>query len=87
MDKLPEGIMAAPAEVIEKKALSLPREDKTRLIMHLLESIDERPGAEPRQVEDAWLTEANRRYQAYLRGEELAIPAEDVFSDLRADDH
>lgn len=55
--------------------------------MHLLESIEERPDADPRQVEHAWLTEANRRYQAYLRGEEQAIPAEDVFSDLRTDDN
>jgi putative addiction module component (TIGR02574 family) len=78
--------MSTPAEAVEKKALSLPREDRTRLVMHLLESIEERPHADPQQVEHAWLAEANRRYQAYLRGEEQAIPAEDVFSELRADD-
>jgi hypothetical protein len=54
--------------------------------MHLLESIEERPNADPREVESAWLNEANRRYQDYLRGEEQAIPAEEVFSDLRTDD-
>lgn len=54
--------------------------------MHLLESIDERPDTDPRQMEQAWLNEANRRYQAYLRGEEQAILAEDAFSDLRKDD-
>jgi putative addiction module component (TIGR02574 family) len=78
--------MSTSAEAVEKKALSLPREDRTRLVMHLLESIEERPHADPRQVERAWLAEANRRYQAYLRGEEQSIPAEDVFSELRADD-
>lgn len=81
-----EGIMATSSEVIETEALSLPREDRTRLIVHLLESIEERPSADPQQVERAWLAEANRRYQAYLRGEEQAIPAEDVFSELQADD-
>lgn len=78
--------MAISAEVVETEALSLPREDRTRLVVHLLESIEERPGSDPRQVEQAWLAEANRRYQAYLHGEEQAIPAEDVFTDLQADD-
>jgi len=78
--------MTTSAEVIETEALSLPIEDRTRLVVHLLESIEERPDVDPRQVEHAWLTEANRRYQAYLRGEEQAIPAEDVLSDLRTDD-
>ncbi|MCH8538959.1 MAG: addiction module protein [Alkalimonas sp.] len=79
--------MALSAEALETEALSLPREDKTRLIVHLLESIEERPNSDPRQVEQAWVAEASRRYQAYSRGEEQAIPAEDVFTDLRADDH
>lgn len=78
--------MAISAETVETEALSLPREDRARLVMHLLESIEERPDSDPSQVEQAWLAEANRRYKAYLRGEEQAIPAEDVFTDLRADD-
>lgn len=78
--------MTISAELIETEALSLPRQDRTRLVIHLLESIEDRPGLDPLQVEQAWLTEANQRYQAYLRGEEQAIPAEDVFTDLRADD-
>ncbi|WP_082829713.1 addiction module protein [Ectothiorhodospira sp. BSL-9] len=78
--------MAISAEIVEAEALSLPREDRTRLVVHLLESIEGRPGSDPRQVEQAWLAEASRRYQAYLRGEEQAIPAEDVFTDLQADD-
>lgn len=79
--------MTHPAEAIESEALSLPLEDRTRLVVRLLESIESRPSTDPRQVERAWLAEAHRRYQAYLRGEEQAIPAEDVFSELRADDH
>lgn len=78
--------MTTAAEAIETEALSLPREDRERLVLHLLESIEERPDADPGQVEHAWLTEANRRYKAYLRGDEQAIPAEEVFSNLRTDD-
>jgi len=57
--------MTASIQHIEKKALSLPREARTRLAIHLLESIEERPNMDPRQVELAWLAEANRRFQAY----------------------
>ena len=82
--------MSTSAETIEAEALSLPLGDRTRLLMHLLasieESIEERPDLDPRQVELAWLAEADRRYQSYLRGKESTIPAEAVFSDLRADD-
>lgn len=78
--------MTTSTEIIELEALSLPREDRARLAMHLLESIEERPDSDPRKVEQAWLAEANRRYEAYLRGEEQVIPAEEVFSDLRKDD-
>ncbi|MDN5864898.1 MAG: addiction module protein [Gammaproteobacteria bacterium] len=49
--------------------------------------MEERPAADPKRTEREWLAEANRRYQSYLRGEERAIPAADVFSELRADDH
>lgn len=78
--------MTASTKAIELEALSLPREDRARLVMHLLDSIEERSESDPRQVEQAWLVEANRRYEAYLRGEEQAIPAEEVFSDLRKED-
>ena len=79
--------MALPAKDIESEALSLPVEDRTRLILHLLESIESRPKRDPREVERAWLSEANRRHQAYLQGEEESLPAEQVFSELRKDDH
>lgn len=78
--------MATSAETIESEALLLPREDRSRLAVHLLQSIEERPTDDPKRVEAAWLKEADRRYQSYLRGEESAISAEDVFSELRAED-
>lgn len=78
--------MASNAEILESKALQLPRTDRSRLVVHLLQSMDERPAADPKRVEALWLQEADRRYQAYLHGEELTIPAEAMFSELRAED-
>ncbi|MEX0739058.1 MAG: addiction module protein [Pseudohongiella sp.] len=78
--------MTISAQHIESEALSLPREERTRLAMHLLESIEERPSIDPRQVELAWVAEANRRYLAYLHGDEQSISADEVFAELGADD-
>lgn len=79
--------MSNLAKSIESEALALPLEDRMRLALHLLESIESRPAVNPGTIEKAWLVEANRRFEAYVRGEEKAIPAEDVFAELRADDH
>lgn len=78
--------MSNPAEAIESEALALPLEERTRLALHLLESIESRPLSDPKKIEAAWVAESKRRYEAYLRGEEPAIPAEDVFAELREDD-
>jgi len=78
--------MAHQSHSIESEALSLPEDRRARLVLKLLESIDRRPSENPKGVERAWLEEANRRYEAYLRGEEEALSAEQVFAELRADD-
>lgn len=72
---------------VENEALLLSREDRSRLVVHLLQSIEERPVTDLQQVEAAWLAETDRRYQAYLRGGEQEISTEVVFSELRANDH
>jgi len=74
------------AEAIESEALALPADDRARIALHLLESIDSRPPSDPKKVEKAWIAEANQRYQAYLRGDEQAIDADQVFDELREDD-
>jgi putative addiction module component (TIGR02574 family) len=79
--------MSTSAESIESEALSLPFDERARLVAHLLDSLDSRPRANPARNEQTWLQEADRRFQAYLKGEEEAIPADDVFSSLRDDDH
>jgi len=72
---------------IESQALSLPQPQRTGLVLKLLDSIEQRPPADPAKVESAWLMEADRRYQAYVRGEDEAISAEQAFAELRAEDH
>ncbi|EAR20620.1 addiction module protein [Nitrococcus mobilis] len=79
-------MMGTRAEAIESEALALPADERMHLALHLLESIDSRPVSDPKQVEEAWVAEANRRYQAYLKGEDQAIDAEQLLAELREDD-
>ena len=76
--------MTASMENIQ--ALALPRQDKARLVLELLDSMDEHAGFATPEIERAWIAEAERRYETYLRGEEKAIPAEEVFAELRKED-
>lgn len=62
----------------------LSRAERSQLVVSLLQSIEERPVTGSNEA--AWLAEADRRYRAYLSGDEVAIPAEDVFNELRAED-
>lgn len=75
--------MGTALEKLETDALALPKDDRLRLALHLLESVDDRAVADPKAVEQAWLAEAERRYLAYQRGDDPAIPAEQVFATLR----
>lgn len=76
--------MNISAETIKNEALMLSRVDRSRLVVNLLQSIDERSCSESNET--AWIAEADRRYRAYLAGEERAISAEEVFQELRAED-
>ena len=78
--------MTKPAGQVEAEALSLAREARIRLAIRLLDSIEERPLEDPAKFERAWIEEANRRYEGYVHGDDIAIPAEQVFAELRADD-
>jgi putative addiction module component (TIGR02574 family) len=78
--------MATSAEHVETEALLLAREARIHLAVRLLDSIEERPLEDPSKFDRAWIEEANRRYDAYIRGDDVAIPAEQVFAELRTDD-
>jgi putative addiction module component (TIGR02574 family) len=71
--------MATATDDLLKQVLSLPPSERARLAEQLLESL-EPPNERNRQL---WAEEAERRLEAYERGELEAIPAEEVFAKLR----
>lgn len=71
---------------IESEALALGREERVRLALKLLESIEGRPDSNPQAVEHAWLEEARRRYEIFANGQDTAILAEQIFAEMREED-
>ena len=67
---------------IEKDALRLSPEDRARLAVRLLSSLE---GAteSPEEIEKVWIKEAERRFQELRDGVVQGIPAREVFSELR----
>jgi|SoiMetStandDraft_2_1073263.scaffolds.fasta_scaffold240836_2 putative addiction module component (TIGR02574 family) len=66
---------------IERDAMELSLQDRALLAEHLLATLD--TGAEQEDVEESWLLEAERRYQAYREGHLASKPAEQVFADAK----
>ena len=73
--------MAHALEDIEAAALELPEEGRARLARILLLSLDAPAEAE---TEQAWVEEAERRYQEIRRGEVEAQDSDEVFREARA---
>lgn len=78
--------MTSQVRTLESQVLALPEQQRAGLVLKLLDSIEHRSDAEPAAVQAAWIKEANGRYQAYLRGEDEAISAEQALDELRAED-
>ena len=72
--------MASTYETIEQAARQLSVREKANLARTLLKDLDE---GEDQDVDALWIAEAERRYDAYLRGEMESSPAEDVFARVR----
>ena len=75
--------MSGPTINIEAEALALTKDARVRLAIKLLDSIEGRSQSNPVELEDAWVKEANRRYADYLAGKDIAVPADEVFAELR----
>lgn len=74
--------MAHSLSEVEEDALQLAPEDRARLAMRLLSSLDE--GREsPEEIERLWVAEAERRFQEMRDGVVRGIPAREVFSEFR----
>jgi putative addiction module component (TIGR02574 family) len=73
--------MVSPkAKEIERQALELSSIEREALAAHLLLSLDQVP---LRQIEEAWVTEADRRYQDFKAGKTQGIPGDKIFSNIR----
>jgi putative addiction module component (TIGR02574 family) len=74
--------MGLRLDQIEAEALNLPEKDRAHLFSRLLLSFE--PDRQEGEVAGVWAEEAERRDQAMESGEESGIPAEEVFTKLRA---
>ena len=67
---------------IEELAYQLPHQERARLALRLLESLE--PG-EDEDVDGLWLDEAERRLQKYDSGATTARDAEEAIADIARD--
>lgn len=75
--------MAPSVAEIEKDALTLSPEDRARLVVCLLESLENSTDS-AEEVEKLWLLEAERRFQEIRTGAVKGIAAEKVFAEIRS---
>jgi putative addiction module component (TIGR02574 family) len=69
------------AKKVEIEAMKLSPKARAKLAERLLLSLD---APEEGDVMEAWLDEAERRLEAYANGKVSAIPATQVFREVRA---
>lgn len=72
--------MSAHFDDIERQARLLPLKQKAALARVLIEELDQAVDAD---VERLWIDEAQRRYDAYLKGELEALPGDEVMARAR----
>ncbi len=70
--------MSANLRKIKEYALTLSAQERARLAMDLIKSLDNYDDPE---AEELWLQEAERRYQEYRQGKIKGRPADDVYRD------
>ncbi|HEX9626762.1 MAG TPA: addiction module protein [Acidiferrobacterales bacterium] len=71
--------MTDAAKKVFQEALDLPASERAALIDELILSLDK---PDPR-IDELWAREAEDRLRAYRAGEIDAIPAEQVFGELK----
>ena len=72
--------MSSRFDDLEKQARTLSREEKAALARVLIDELD--PVNEP-GVDELWLEEARRRYDAYRRGEMQSISGDEAMARAR----
>ena len=72
--------MSSQFDDLEKQARALSREEKAALARVLIDELD--PVNEP-GVEELWLEEARRRYDAYRHGDLKSVPGDEAMARAR----
>ena len=73
--------MARTIEQIEQDIRSLDAAERDRLLRDLVADLD---GDDEKDIEGAWLAEAQRRHEELRSGTVEAVPAEEVFRKAHA---
>jgi putative addiction module component (TIGR02574 family) len=71
--------MGSDPTIIENDAIRLPHHERARLALRLIESLD--PGKDE-DVDELWLTEAERRLKEYDEGRASARDIDDALSEI-----
>jgi len=73
-------LMSPLFDEVQKQAQMLTVQEKAALAHQLIEDLDASLDAD---VEQAWIAESQRRYQAYLSGELQSKPGDEVMANAR----
>lgn len=65
---------------LEKQARELPAEDRARLALALIQSLE---ASDEGNIEESWRMEVESRWAAIERGEAQTVPASEVFAEMR----
>lgn len=74
--------MAKTLAKVEGEALQLSEQERARLAVRLLASLEEEAES-PEEVEKLWLAEAEQRFEELRSGIVRGIPAREVFARVR----
>jgi hypothetical protein len=74
--------MAQTLAKTESDALQLSEEERARLAVRLLASLEEEAES-PEEIERLWIAEAEQRFRDLRDGAVRGIPARQLFSELR----
>ena len=72
--------MTLDLEQVTQTALSLPSNARAILAERLLQSLDDEEFSD---IDEAWIKEAEKRYQELRQGKVAGIPAHEVFAQIR----
>ncbi|HET8782597.1 MAG TPA: addiction module protein [Pyrinomonadaceae bacterium] len=73
--------MSALFNEVQKQAQRLTPQEKAALAHFLIEELDS--SSSDVEVDQLWIEESRRRYEAYIRGELQSVPGDEVMARAR----